>query len=472
MKWMQSIHRLILVSTLVAITAPGVAQDTIPWITDLKQAREVAERQNRLVLLHFWSDDCAPCMQIERNVFSRPEFIRALTTGFVPVKINASQQRQLAEFYNIERVPTDVIVTPEGREIQRFQSLQDSNQYIAMLDGIRAQASVGAYMPVSPNAPPANTRPQQETANASPYGGSSPSQADQSRYGQGGYSQSPSPTFTAAETSSPPIASENRYSNPLNQSTSPQQQELAPRYANPYGQDAPANSNTSGSRWGQPTSSYEQNSTNLASQTPTPQTNEFARPGAGGTANQSPSPTWQQDRGASQPPIAQNQGNYGQPSQNQSAGGPAGQAGFNGGGQAQPAISMPPAQPNAQPQISLDGYCPVTLVQNRVWTPGDKKWGAVHEGRVYLFAGPEQQQQFLANPHAFAPLMAGYDPVRFAETGQLVPGRREFGLYIDEPGPIALFADEQALERFHANSNYYFNAIRQAKTQQAGRVTR
>ncbi len=114
----------------------------------------------------------------------------------------------------------------------------------------------------------------------------------------------------------------------------------------------------------------------------------------------------------------------------------------------------------------------MTLVQNRVWTPGDKKWGAVHEGRVYLFAGPEQQKQFLANPHVYAPLMAGYDPVRFAETGQLVPGRREFGLYIDDPGPIALFADEAALERFHTNSGYYFNIIRQAKAQRAGRVTR
>jgi len=114
----------------------------------------------------------------------------------------------------------------------------------------------------------------------------------------------------------------------------------------------------------------------------------------------------------------------------------------------------------------------VTLVHNRVWTPGDKRWGAVHEGRVYLFSGPEQQQQFLASPHIYAPLMEGYDPVRFAETGQLVPGRREFGLYIDDPGPIALFADEAALERFHANSNYYFDVIRQAKMQQAGRTTR
>jgi protein disulfide-isomerase len=161
----------------------------------------------------------------------------------------------------------------------------------------------------------------------------------------------------------------------------------------------------------------------------------------------------------------------GRPIQNPTLGGAAPQQGYSGGGQSQHTIA--PAQPNeGQPQFSLEGYCPVTLVHNRVWTPGDKRWGAVHEGRTYLFAGPEQQQQFLASPHIYAPLMEGYDPVRFAETGQLVPGRREFGLYIDDPGPIALFADEAALERFHANSNYYFDVIRQAKMQQAGRTSR
>ena len=472
MKRIQSLHRIILCTVLIAVAAPVVAQDKIPWITDLKQARDVAERQHRLVLLHFWSDDCVPCKQVERNVFNQPEFIRALTTGYVPVKINANQQPQLAEFYKIERVPTDVIVTPEGREVQRFQSLQDSNQYIAMLDGIRAQASVGAYVPVAPNAVPAVARPQEETARSTPYGSYTPTQPAQPQGGQNGYGQTAFNQTSPTPNSSPaPSYSQNRYANPLDQETAPQQQQLAPRYANPYGQDSATISNSTGSRYGQPTPGYDSNVANNTPSRVSPQANQFIAPEAGGgVAGQGSTPAWQQDRGAQQPGLTQNQGSYSPPQQNQTSAPPATSPGY-GGGQTQP--SAPPAQANpAQPQISLEGYCPVTLVQNRVWTPGDKKWGAVHEGRVYLFAGPEQQQQFLANPHVYAPLMAGYDPVRFAETGQLVPGRREFGLYIDEPGPIALFADEPSLERFHANSAYYFNVIRQAKMEQTGRVTR
>lgn len=108
----------------------------------------------------------------------------------------------------------------------------------------------------------------------------------------------------------------------------------------------------------------------------------------------------------------------------------------------------------------------MTLVHQRVWTQGDKRWVSRHQGQIYQFAGPQQQKQFLNNPHLYAPLLSGFDPVRYTETGQKVAGRRQFGLYVDEPGPIALFADEAALQKFHANSAYYFNVIRQAQMPQ------
>lgn len=468
MKSTKPLNRMILSVVLFTIATPIVAQDSIPWLTDLRQARELAERQNRLVLLHFWGEGCIPCEQVERNVFNKPAFIRAITTGYIPVKINAGQQPQYAEFYNIERVPTDVIVTPEGREVQRFQSLQDSNQYIAMLDGIRAQANVGNYNQVETTRGGVAAQLPQNSGS---------SQAGGSRYGQNHYGQQAVSQPALPPADSTPDFSQNRYSNPLEQHTAPQQQELARRYANPYGQQATENANAGGSRWGQTPPA------NGSGQSAQPQDNQFSESpiSSAGNSTYGVSKPWQQDPGAGQNGVARNDGIQNglaqnpnvqtQPAQNPIPGGTALQQGYSANPPTQPVAPQPQANSNPS-QFSLEGYCPVTLVQNRVWTPGDKKWGAIHDGRTYLFAGPEQQKQFLANPHVYAPLMSGHDPVRFAETGQLVPGRREFGLYIDEPGPIALFADEAALTRFHANSAYYFNVIRQAKVQQAGHTTR
>lgn len=41
------------------------------------------------------------------------------------------------------------------------------------------------------------------------------------------------------------------------------------------------------------------------------------------------------------------------------------------------------------------------------------------------------------------------------------------GLYIEDPGPIALFADEAALQKFEQNASYYYSASRQTSTQRS-----
>ena len=108
----------------------------------------------------------------------------------------------------------------------------------------------------------------------------------------------------------------------------------------------------------------------------------------------------------------------------------------------------------------MDGFCPVTLVDQGKWQRGDTRWGAVHEGQTYLFTSQQGQQQFLASPDTFAPILSGFDPVRFAESGQLVPGKREHGVFFGNR--IFLFADEVALKRFSEHTDYYMDRVRQA----------
>jgi thioredoxin-like negative regulator of GroEL len=130
-----------LASILVLTTAAAaVANESIPWITDLAQARQLAEQQQRLVLLHFWGDGCQPCQQLEANVFNQPELIRVLSTNFVCVKIDIQQQPSIASYYKITKIPTDIIVLPSGAQVFRTTSPANVNQYIAMLDQVRANA--------------------------------------------------------------------------------------------------------------------------------------------------------------------------------------------------------------------------------------------------------------------------------------------------------------------------------------------
>jgi protein disulfide-isomerase len=128
---------------------------------------------------------------------------------------------------------------------------------------------------------------------------------------------------------------------------------------------------------------------------------------------------------------------------------------------------MPPAniQPPANsPPIGLDGFCPVQLAEKKVWSPGNRRWGAIHRGRTYLFVGPEEQRQFLADPDRYAPVNSGDDVVLAMEQGRSVPGSRSHGLSYG--GRVYLFADEATLEKFGKNPRFYAERALQAMRSQ------
>ena len=105
--------------------------------------------------------------------------------------------------------------------------------------------------------------------------------------------------------------------------------------------------------------------------------------------------------------------------------------------------------------MGLDGYCPVSLSEKQQWVVGDRRWGAIHRGRTYLFTGPEEQRRFFTDPDRYAPAVSGNDVVLATEQGQAVPGMREHGVFFGNR--VYLFSSEATLEKFARNPNLYAN---------------
>jgi len=201
-------------------------------------------------------------------------------------------------------------------------------------------------------------------------------------------------------------------------------------------------------------------------QTPAPPvTRQFAGPPTAGSSPSNPLPSGQ---------LPSSQSPSGQPSSSQSPLGqlpssqsPSGQPSSSQSPSGQPLWDPPPSSrpPQGNPPLGLDGYCPVQLYDDMMsgklrWVLGNRLWGAVHRGRTYLFAGPQQQQRFLAEPDRYAPVFSGNDVVAAIEQGQTLPGYREHGVFFGNQ--IYLFANEANLERFRRNPDHYANAVLQA----------
>ena len=108
------------------------------WQHDLEAAKTLAKQTNRLVLVHFWTPSCAPCLTLDQTVFNQAGVAAAIEARFVPVKLNANENSATAQGFGITRVPTDVILTPDGHVVGKLISPPTPAGYVAELNQVAA----------------------------------------------------------------------------------------------------------------------------------------------------------------------------------------------------------------------------------------------------------------------------------------------------------------------------------------------
>ncbi len=400
---------------LVGYTAILNAQDRVPWQNDIRQAQQLAAQRGQLVLIHFYGDNCPPCSWLENHVFNRAEVIRALTTSYVPVKVNCDQQTGTADRFSVESMPTDVIITPDGRELHRNHQIQAANKYISYLDQVAASYRVG-HNPAAGGGgrPSPRNEAQASIANSIPAYGAPP--MSNNAYNTVGGNSDPSNQVANRRDSEfrPPVqTSDAHLRNPMQQlpdATSTQAPAgPAPRYANPY----------------MPVSDRGQFPSRDQAPPNGPELVADAKKA---------SSDWNAVSGNSSNWVA-------------------------------PTPSIQSGLPARTPPLIIEGYCPVSLIDRAepAWIKGDAKYGATHRGRTYLFAGQAERQKFLSNPERFAPALAGFDAVRYIETGELIEGKPDHGSLLEDR--IYLFADEASQVRFEQNPHPYSSRVRETERQ-------
>jgi len=380
------------------LVAGAEAQEGIRWQPSLESAKHMAGQSNRLVLLHFWADWCRPCMAMEREVFSRPDVAGAVEADYVAVKIHKDHFPATARQYGVTAIPCDVILTPQGQVVQKFEGASDAGRYVNRLNQVAAsyRAQSGrVYAQIGPSARPEQPAAPPRQPNLPP------------RFG-------PSAGVDVAQAQVPqdygPIA------NPHAPAAVPMVAQSIPNP--PYRGGAAA-----------PPEHFSQ----------APMTPPLTSP----PASVAPSPPWQ---------------------------GPPLEAAIATGPIANVTPTASTELPAGNPPLALDGYCPVQLTEKERWVLGNRRWGVRHEGRTYLFAGPEEQSRFYADPDRYAPAMSGDDLVALVDQGQRVPGRREHGAWFE--GRVYLFSSEAALQKFSTAPERYVSAVAEMKARLASRSER
>ncbi len=104
-------------------------------------------------------------------------------------------------------------------------------------------------------------------------------------------------------------------------------------------------------------------------------------------------------------------------------------------------------------EVSLAGYCPVTLVRDHRLVPGRPDQSLEHDGHEYRFADPGMRTAFRSQPERFIPINAGRCPVDQVDRGESVSGDPRWGVLYQ--GHLYLCADRQRRDRFMKNPERY-----------------
>lgn len=440
------------------------AQNRIEWLSSWPEAQALAAQHHRLVLVHFWRPSCVACQKLERSVFNQPEFIRAVYGNYVAMSVNLADNPDAARHFGVQQTPTDIVLSTDGKELYRGPSPADMGRYIAMLDETAANARVN--MPVMPP-----SRDARQAAAALPS--SSPGGQFVANPGVGS-SEFPLPPRGPAG-GSPRVANPeyvtNQWAAPAGNAPAPPVSDQRASYTAANGGEFQPTGPAAGGAPTLPSSSAfpvpspsagtlgpPTNSSRTAEQPTYDAGSSMPYRGTSGFAPSGPPATY--DR--TLPPNA--------PLPDSAPSAPG--RGAANGPPARAAELLPPiAGPKQDPPLGLDGYCPVTLVEHEKWVKGDPKFGAIHRGRLYLFASADAQAKFLQERgfDKYSPALSGYDPVKYAERGELIDGKRVHGVFYH--GQVFLFSDEAGLQQFWADPERYATIVRAEHERTAARST-
>lgn len=122
------------------------------WQTDFKRATEMAAQQSKPIVLVFsGSDWCAPCMKLEKEIWSTPDFINYSNEHYILLKadfprkskntVDAQQKeanKQLAEKYNKNGFfPLVVVLDKQGKVYGSLGYKKVSpKEYIGLIDAM------------------------------------------------------------------------------------------------------------------------------------------------------------------------------------------------------------------------------------------------------------------------------------------------------------------------------------------------
>jgi protein disulfide-isomerase len=146
-----------LILTLLLL-ASVTARAELTWLTDLDEAKKVAMKENKKLLVDFTGSDwCGYCIKLHKEVFDTPEFEK-FAKDYVLVELDFPKRKEqpaaekaknqaAQKKYGVNGFPTVIIMNTSGKVLNRAEGYSPDSGPSAYLPQLGAPAAKKAKAP-------------------------------------------------------------------------------------------------------------------------------------------------------------------------------------------------------------------------------------------------------------------------------------------------------------------------------------
>jgi len=106
--------------------------NTIKWYK-YKQGMSLAQKEGKRVYLHFYTDWCNFCKEMDQTTFRNKSVINLLNKDFVAIRVNTNKNAKVAGQYNIRPVPDNWFLSADGKKLRNFLGYYEADQFVTVL---------------------------------------------------------------------------------------------------------------------------------------------------------------------------------------------------------------------------------------------------------------------------------------------------------------------------------------------------
>ena len=128
-------------SNAFAFKAPDGSRETTleemnaaRWLTDLGEAKALAAKTGKRIFVDFMATWCGPCKTLDADVLETERFKDLAKKKLVLLRIDVDAQKSIASMYDIEAMPTQMVLDPSGQVLGKTVGYGGPGAFYAFLN--------------------------------------------------------------------------------------------------------------------------------------------------------------------------------------------------------------------------------------------------------------------------------------------------------------------------------------------------